>query len=113
MAFAIWKLLRTIEKMANHLSDSLRQFDLTVEEIRKTNAVLREIMGHYARGAANVEEVTEGVRKLRKTLDAAAGVLNFAVVPVLGGMAGLLAGSKAAVSLFVNRIFRKEGRHGE
>jgi ABC-type transporter Mla subunit MlaD len=113
MAFAIWKLLNTIEKLAKRVDDSLRQFEMTAEEIRKTNAVFHEIMSRCERGVANVEHVTEGVRKFRRTLDAASGVLDFAVLPVLGSAAGLLAGSKAAMSYVVNRMFRKEGRHGE
>jgi len=113
MAFAIWKLLKTIEKLASRVDESLQQFEMTAEEIRKTNAVFHEILNRCEKGVANVEHVTEGVRKFRKTLDAASGVLDFAVLPVLGTMAGVLAGSKAAVSHVVNRILRKEGRHGE
>jgi len=111
--FAIWKLLKTIEKLSKRVDESLRQFEMTAEEIRKTNAVFHEIMSRCERGVANVEHVTEGVRKFRRTLDAASGVLDFAVLPVLGTMAGVLAGSKTAVSYVVNRMFRKEGRHGE
>ena len=111
--FAIWKLLKTIEKLSKRVDESLRKFEMTAEEIRKTNAVFHEIMSRCERGVANVEHVTEGVRKFRRTLDAASGVLDFAVLPVLGTMAGVLAGSKTAVSYVVNRMFRKEGRHGE
>ena len=113
MAWATWKLLKTIENLANRVEESLRQFERTAEEIRKSNAVLHEIMTHAQRSVANVEHVTEGVRKLRKTLDVTTGVLDFGVLPVLGTVVGVLAGSKAAVSYVVNRIFRKEGRHGE
>ena len=113
MAWATWKLLKTIELLASRVDESLKQFEKTAEEIRKSNAVLHEIMTHAQRSVANVEHVTEGVRKLRKTLDAATGVLDFGVLPVLGTVAGVLAGSRAAVSYVVNRIFRKEGRHGE
>ena len=113
MALATWKLLKTIELLASRVDESLRQFEKTAEEIRKSNAVLQEVMTHAQRSVANVEHVTEGVRKLRKTLDAATGVLDFGVLPVLGTVAGVLAGSRAAVSYVVNRIFRKEGRHGE
>ncbi len=112
-SWAIWKLLKTIERLSDRLDRSLREVEKTAEDLRKTNGVLREILVHAERGAANVEHVTEGARKLRRTLDAASGVLDFAVVPVLGNMAGVLAGSKAALSLVANRIFRKEGRHGE
>jgi len=113
MAWATWKLLKTIENLANRVEESLRQFEKTAEEIRKSNAILHEIMTHAQKSVANVEHVTEGVRKLRKTLDAATGVLDFGVLPVLGTVVGVLAGSKAAVSYVVNRIFRKEGRHGK
>jgi hypothetical protein len=113
MAWAIWKLLKTIEKLANRIEASLRLFDMTAEEVRKSNSILQGVMIHAEKGAANIEHVTEGVRKLRRTLDAASGVLDFAVLPVLGTMAGVLAGSKAGMSHVVNRIFRKEGRHGK
>lgn len=112
-AYAIWKLLNTIEKLAKRVDDSLQKFEMTAEEIRRTNAVFHEIMSRCEKGVANVEHVTEGVRKFRRTLDAASGVLDFAVLPVLGTVAGVLAGSKAGVTHVVNRIFRKEGRHGE
>jgi hypothetical protein len=113
MAWAIWKLLKTIERLSDRLDLSLREIEKTAEDLRKTNAVLREILVHAEKGAANVEHMTEGARKFRRTLDAASGVLEFAVVPVLGNMAGVLAGSRAALSLVSNRIFRKEGRHVE
>jgi ABC-type transporter Mla subunit MlaD len=112
-AYAIWKLLNTIEKLAKRVDDSLQQFEMTAEEVRKTNAVFHDIMSRFEKGVANVEHVTEGVRKFRRTLDAASGVLDFAVLPILGTVAGVLAGSKAGVSHVVNRIFRKEGRHGK
>ncbi len=105
--------MKTIDKIAGRLDESLQQIEKTAEDIRKTNAIFQEILNHAGKGVANVEHVTEGVRKFRKTLDAATGVLDFAVIPVLGSVAGVLAGSKAAMSLVVNRIFRKEGRHGK
>ena len=113
LAWSVWKLIKTLEKLANHVEASFRLFEKTAEEIRVTNAVVQKVISHAEKGAANVEHVTEGVRKLRKTLDAATGVLDFAVLPVLGSVAGVLAFSKAGMSHVVKRIFRKEGRHGE
>jgi len=113
LAWSVWKLIKTLEKLANHVEASFRLFEKTAEEIRVTNGVVQEIVSHARRGADNIEHVTEGVRRFRKTLDAATGVLDFAVLPVLGSVAGVLAGSKAGMSHFVKRIFRKEGRHGE
>ena len=113
LAWSVWKLIKTLEKLANHVEASFRLFEKTAEEIRVTNAVVQKVISHAEKGAANVEHVTEGVRKLRKTLDAATGVLDFAVLPVLGSVAGVLAFSKTGMSHVVKRIFRKEGRHGE
>ena len=113
LAWAIWKLVKTIEMLAHQVDSSFRQFEKTAAEIRDTNAVLHEIIAHTEKSMANIEHVTEGVKKFRKTLDAATGVLDFAVFPVLGSMAGVLAGSKAAMSYVLQRIFRKEGQHGE
>jgi len=113
LAWSVWKLIKTLEKLANHVEASFRLFEKTAEEIRVTNAAVRKIISHAEKGVANVEHVTEGVRKFRKTLDAATGVLDFAVLPVLGSVAGVLAFSKAGMSHVVKRIFRKEGRHGE
>jgi hypothetical protein len=113
LACYVWKLIKTLEKLANHVDVSFRLFEKTAEEIRVTNALVQKVISHAEKGVANVEHVTEGVRKLRKTLDAATGVLDFAVLPVLGSVAGVLAFSKAGMSHVVKRIFRKEGRHGE
>ena len=110
--WTIWKLLKTIEKMGSRIDESLREFERTAEDLRKTNAIVQGILIHAEKSAGNVEHVTDGVRKLRKTLDAATGVLDFAVLPVLGSVAGLLAGSKTGMSHVLKRIFRKEGRHG-
>lgn len=112
MIWAILKLLKTIEMLGNRIDQSLRQVEKTAADLQKTNSIIQEVVNHAEKSAANIEHVTEGVRKLRKTLDAATGVLDFAVLPVLGTVAGVLAGSKAGVSHVVGRIFRKEGRHG-
>ncbi len=112
LAWFVWKLIKTLEKLASHVDSSFRQFEKTAEEIRATNAKIQGIISHCEKSVANVEHVTDGVRKLRKTVDAATGVLEFAVLPVLGSVAGVLAGSKVGMSHIVNRIFRKEDRHG-
>ena len=111
LVLTLLQLRRTIDHMERRVDEAIRQFEMTAEDLRKTNAVVREILIHAERGAANVANVTEGVRGFRKTLDAATAVLQFAVVPVLGNVAGGLAGVKAAVSHVVNRIGRREGSH--
>ena len=112
MIWALLKLLKTIEMLGNRVDQSLLQVEKTVADLQKTNAIIQEVVSHAEKSAANIEHVTEGVRKFRKTLDAATGVLDYAVLPVLGTVAGVLAGSKAGVLHAVGRKFRKEGRHG-
>lgn len=107
----LWKIGKSLERLTTRVDESLRQLDVTAEDIRKTNAVARDILERADRAVANVEHVAEGIRGLRRTLDAATAVLDFAVVPVLGNVAGGMAGVKAAVSTVVNRLFRKEDGH--
>lgn len=107
----LWRLGKTVDRLATRLEESLRQLEKTAEEVRKTSAVTLEILARAERAAGNVEHVTEGLRGFRRTLDAATAVLDFAVVPVLGNVAGGVAGVKAAVSTVVNRLFRKEDGH--
>jgi uncharacterized protein YoxC len=111
LAMTLWRLRRTIDHLDRRLDEAIRQFEMTAEDLRKSNAVVRDILLHAERGAANVAHVTEGVREFRKTLNAATAVLQYTVVPVLGNVAGGLAGLKAAVSHVVNRFVRREGSH--
>lgn len=112
LAMTLWRLRTTIEHMDRRMDEAMRQFEMTAEDLRKTNAVVRDILLHIEQSAANVEHMTEGVRRFRKTLDAATSVLQFVAIPVLGNVAGGLAGVKAAVSHVVNRFAGKEGSHG-
>jgi uncharacterized protein YoxC len=110
LAVTLLRLRKTIELLERRLDESLRQFEMTAEDLRKTSGVLREILIHAERSAANVEHVTEGVRAFRSTLDAASSVMSHVAIPVLGNVAGVLAGAKAAVSHVVNRFGPKEGK---
>lgn len=111
LAMTFWRVRKSIDLLERRVDESLRQFEMTAEDLRKTNALVRDILLHAERGAANVLHVTEGVRGFRRTLDAATSVLEHSVVPLLGTVAGGLAGAKAAVSHVVNRFVRKESEH--
>ncbi|GAB4364460.1 MAG: hypothetical protein Kow00128_06150 [Deltaproteobacteria bacterium] len=113
VAVTIWRVQKTVERLSVQVDRTLDQIQKLAEDIRGTNGEVRRFMAHLEKSAANVEHVTEGVRGFRKTLDAASSVLQFAVVPVLGSVAGGLAGVKAAASHMANRFRRKEGHHGE
>lgn len=110
LSMTLWRLRKTIDHMDRRVDEAIRQFEMTAEDLRKTNAAVRDILLHAERSAANVAHMTEGVRGFRKTLDAATAVLQYAFVPVLGNVAGGLAGAKAAVSHVVNRFVRKGGQ---
>jgi hypothetical protein len=111
LAMTLWRLRSTIGHMERRVDEAIRQFEMTAEDLRKTNAVARDILVHAEKGVANVAHMTEGVRGFRKTIDAATAVLQFAVVPVLGNVAGGLAGVKAAVSHVVKKKGQREGSH--
>lgn len=113
VALTVWKLLKIAEKLSHQMDRTLKEFEGMAEEVRRATEVIHGVMNHVETSAANVEHLTEGVRGFRRTLDAATAVLQFAVVPVLGNVAGGLAGARAAASHVANRLFRKEGKHGK
>lgn len=104
----ILRLKKTIELMESRMDDAIRQFEITAEDLRKTNAVAREILQHTERGVANVAQVTESVRGLRRGLDAATKVMDYGFIPFLGTVAGGMAGVKAAISYALKRYGGKE-----
>lgn len=111
LAMTLLSLRKTIGLLERRVDDAIRQLELTAEDLRKTNVVVRDILIHAERSVANVAHVTEGVRGFRKSLDAATAVLQYTAVPVLGTVAGGLAGVKAAILQIVNRFARKESDH--
>lgn len=111
LAMTLWQVRKTLQNVDVRLGEAMKTVEMTAEDIRKTNAVVREILEKAERSAANIEYVTEGVRGFRSTLDAATSVLKFAVVPALGSAAAGLAGVKAGLSHAFNMWFRKESDH--
>lgn len=111
LAMTLWRVRKSIDLLERRVDESLRQFEMTAEDLRKTNALVRDILLHVERSAENVSHVTEGIRGFRRTFDVATSILKYSVVPVLGNVAGGLAGAKAALSHVVNRVVGKEGGH--
>lgn len=113
LIMTLWQLRRTIRNIEHRLDASLEQIDLTAKDLRKTNALARDVLARAEKGAANVAQVTEGILDLGKTLGSAASLAGYLVVPVLGKMAGGMgAGLKAVLSYGLNRLARKEEKHG-
>jgi len=101
---------RNVDRITQRVDESLRQFEMTAEDVRKTNAVVREILADIDRGVSNVTHFTEGVRALRGTVDVATKVFAYAVSPALVSSASVLAGLKAATYHILDRFVRKEER---
>ena len=110
LSIVLLSIRRNVNRITQRLDESLRQFEMTAEDVRKTNAAFREILSEVERGVSNVTHFTEGVRALRGTVDVATKVFDHAVSPALVSAASALAGLKAATSHILDRFVRKEER---
>ena len=110
LSVVLLSIRRNVNQLTQRVDESLRQFEMTAEELRKTNAGVREILSGVERGVSNVTHFTEGVRALRGTVDVATKVFDHAVSPALVSAASALAGLKAATSHILDRFVRKEER---
>jgi uncharacterized protein YoxC len=110
LSVALLSIRKNVDHISQRLDDSLRQFEMTAEDARRTNAAVREIISEVERGVSNVTHFTEGFRALRGTVDVATKVLDHAVSPALVNVASILVGFKAASSHILDRFVRKEER---
>ena len=110
LSIALLSIRRNMDRLTQRVDASLRQFDMTAEDVRKTNAAVREILSDIDRGVSNVTHFTEGVRALRGPVDVATKVFTHAVSPVMVSVASVLAGLKAASFNILDRFVRKEER---
>jgi uncharacterized protein YoxC len=110
LSFAALSIRRNVDRITQRVDESLRQFEMTAEDLRKTNAAIREILSDVDRGVSNVKHFTEGVRALRGSVDVVTKVFDHAVSPALVSVASVLVGLKAATSHILDRFVRKEER---
>jgi len=110
LSVVLLSIRRNVNQLTQRVDESLRQFEMTAEELRKTNAAVREILADVERGVSNVTHFTEGVRALRGTVDVATKVFDHALSPALVNVASVLVGFKAATSHIIERFVRKEER---
>jgi len=110
LSVVLLSIRRNVNQLTQRVDESLRQFEMTAEELRKTNAAVREILSDVERGVSNVTHFTEGVRALRGTVDVATKVFDHAVSPALVNVSSVLVGIKAATSHILDRFVRKEER---
>ena len=110
LSIVLLSIRRNMNQITQRLDESLRQFEMTAEELRKTNADVRGILSDVERGVSNVTHFTEGVRSLRGTVDVATKVFDHALSPALVNVASVLVGFKAATSHILERFVRKGER---
>ncbi len=110
LSITLLSVRRNLDRITQRLDESLRQFEMTVEDVRKTNTAVREILYDVERGVSNVTQFTDGVRALRGTVDVVTRVFDHAVSPALVNVASVLVGFKAATSHILERFVRKEER---
>jgi uncharacterized protein YoxC len=110
LSIVLLSIRRNMNRITQRLDESLRQFEMTAEECRKTNASVQEILYDVERGVSNVTQFTDGVRALRGTVDVVTKVFDHAVSPALVNVSSVLVGFKAATSHILERFVRKEDR---
>jgi uncharacterized protein YoxC len=110
LSIVLLSIRRNVDQITLRLDESLRQVEMTTEDLRKTNAVAREILSDVERGVSNVTHLTEGIRSLRGTVDVATKVFDLALSPALINVGSALVGFKAATSHILDRFGRKGGR---
>ena len=108
MSIVLLSIRRNVNQITQRLDESLRQFEMTAEDARKTNAAVREIISEVERGVSNVTHFTEGIRTLRGSVDVVSKVFEHALSPALVNTASVLVGFKAATSHILDRFVRKE-----
>ena len=110
LSSALLSIRRNMDRITQRLDESLRQFEMTAEDVRKTNAAFRDILSDVERGVSNVTHFTEGVRALRGSVNVVTKVFDHAVSPALVTAASVLVGLKAGTSHILDRFVRKEER---
>jgi len=104
VAAALYEGIKSLKRLTNRLDETLRQVEITAEDLRKTNSAVRGVISNVDYAAANVAHLTDGVKHLRGAVDVATKVIDRSVSPALIGFAGGLAGLKAAFSHVTQRI---------
>ena len=110
LSVSLLSIRRNVDRITQRVDESLRQFEMTAEDVRKTNAAVRAILSDVDRGVSNVKHFTEGVRALRGSVDVVTKVFDHAVSPALVNVASVLVGLKAGTSHILDRFVRKEER---
>ncbi|MBE0603303.1 MAG: hypothetical protein IH611_06695 [Deltaproteobacteria bacterium] len=109
VTYALLGIRRSVEQLTQRLDETLRQVEMTTEEMRRTHTAVRGVVSGLDLAVSNVTHFTEGIRTLRGPVDLVMKVLDHSVSPTLVGLSGGIAGIKAAASHILHRFAGKEG----
>lgn len=109
VTYALLGIRRSVEQLTQRLDETLRQVEMTTEDMRKTYTAARGVVTDLDKAVCNVAHFTEGIRALRGPVDLMMKVLDHSVSPTLVGLSGGIAGIKAAASHILHRFTGKEG----
>jgi len=99
---------RSVAQLTQRVDETLRQFEMSSEDLRKTNAAVREVVNGVDRAVGNVAHFTDGIRALRQPVDVVSKILELSVSPTLINLASGLVGVRAAASHILHRGAGKE-----
>jgi uncharacterized protein YoxC len=108
ISVALLGIRRNLAQLTQRMDATLRQLEMSSEDLRKTNTAVREVVSGVDRAVDNVAHFTEGIRALRRPVDVAVKILDHSVSPSLINLAGGLAGVKAAASHIFHKGAGKE-----
>jgi hypothetical protein len=107
---ALLGIKKSVAQLTERLNDTLRQVEMTTEDLRQTNVAARAVVTNLNYAVSNVAHFTDGIRNLRAPVDVATKVFDHSVSPALIGFAGGIAGIKAAASYIVHRFTGNSGK---
>jgi len=110
VVLALKEVIKSARRLTNRLDETLRQVEVTTEDLRKTNSSIRSVISNVDYAAANFAHLTDGVKHFRGAVDVATKVIDRSVSPALIGFAGGLAGLKTAFSHIAQRISGNSGK---
>lgn len=110
VAVTLYELTKSVKRLTDRLDETLRQVEITAEDLRKTNAAVRGVISNVDYAAANFALLTDGIKHFRGAVDVATKVIDRSVSPALIGFAGGLAGLKTAFSHITQRISGNSGK---
>ena len=104
VVIALQEIIKSLKLLTHRLDETLRQVEITAEELRKTNSAIQGVISNVDHATANLACLTDGAKHFRGVVNVATKMIDRSVSPTLIGFASGLAGFKAVISHIVQRI---------